>query len=180
MMSLLKYFKYTFDAHLYSPERTIQHGELLAQKTFMRKLYRKWYRIFISESESLPLGKMIEIGSGGSFLKSLKPEILRTDILDLKSNDITMSAFDMPFEDGSVSAFFMTNTLHVFPDVKGFFSEVSRCLTKGGRLIMIEPAITRWSKIIYQMHYLPLETDLDWSSITEPLKKRGGTYLLVI
>ena len=43
-------------------------------------------------------GKFVELGSGGGFLKDIRPDVLTSDILELDSNDLTFSALDMPFE----------------------------------------------------------------------------------
>jgi SAM-dependent methyltransferase len=106
---------------------------------------------------------MIELGSGGGFLKDIMPSVLCTDILELPSNDLTFSALEMPFEDNELSAIFMIDTFHHIPDSRLFLTEVNRVLKKGGMLIMIEPANSFWGRFIYKnFHHEPFEPKGNW------------------
>jgi SAM-dependent methyltransferase len=46
----------------------------------------------------------------------------------------------------------MTNVFHHLHSPPLFLAEAERCVRPGGRLVMIEPWVTPWSRIIY--HYL--------------------------
>ena len=155
--------KYELSQPLDSPERTLAHRDIILNKPFLNKLYREWYAIFISELENLPDGKIVEIGSGGGFLKRVNPKILISDILPLADNDLTFSALDMPFEPEEVSCILMINTFHHLPDSKRFLQEADRVLTPGGKIIMIEPANSLWGRFIYQnFHHEPFQPDGPW------------------
>lgn len=58
----------------------------------------------------------------------------------------------------------MTDVLYHLPSARQFFSEGARCVQQGGRLIMIEPWVTSWSKLIYtKFHHEPFLPDAaDW------------------
>jgi len=155
--------KYNIPFDLDSPERTIAHQKIIKEKYFLRKLYEEWYTVFTSSISALPSGKMIELGSGGGFLKEFIPSVLCTDILELPSNDLTFSALEMPFADNEISAIFMIDTFHHIPDSKLFLAEVNRVLKKGGMLIMIEPANSMWGRFIYKnFHHEPFEPTGNW------------------
>jgi SAM-dependent methyltransferase len=156
-------FKYNLPFDLDSPERTIEHQKIIKEKYFLRKLYEEWYNVFTGVQTQLPVGKMIELGSGGGFLKEFMPSVLCTDILELPTNDLTFSALDMPFEDNELSAIFMIDTFHHIPDSTLFLSEAKRVLKKDGMIVMIEPANSLWGRFIYKnFHHEPFDPDGNW------------------
>jgi SAM-dependent methyltransferase len=78
----------------------------------------------------------------------------------------------MPFAAGSLRAIVMTNVMHHLPHVRSFLAEASRCLRRDGRILMIEPWVTPWSRFIYRyFHHEPFLPDtVDWGfSATGPL-----------
>ncbi len=155
--------KYKIDIPLDAPERTLKHREIILSKPFLKRLYQEWYSTFVNEMSSLPDGKVVELGSGGGFLKDLIPDIISSDILDLPSNNITFSALDMPFEDNSISALFMVDTFHHLPDAHLFLTEANRVLKTNGKLIMIEPANSFWGRFIYRnFHHEPFNPEGSW------------------
>lgn len=155
--------KYNIPYDLDSPERTIAHQKIIRKKYFLRKLYEEWYNDFKGVQTQLPFGKMIELGSGGGFLKDIMPSVLCTDILELPTNDLTFSALDMPFEDNELNAIFMIDTFHHIPDSSLFLSEVKRVLKKDGLIVMIEPANSFWGRFIYKnFHHEPFDPHGNW------------------
>jgi hypothetical protein len=63
------------------------------------------------------------------------------------------------------------------PDVRSFFAEASRCLRPGGKILMIEPWVTPWSRFINtHFHHEPFRPDAaDWSfPSTGPLSGANG------
>jgi hypothetical protein len=44
------------------------------------------------------------------------------------------------------------------PDARAFFREATRCLASGGRIVAIEPWVSRWSRLIYsKLHHEPFD-----------------------
>lgn len=157
-MAMLKEKK---EHELDAPETTMQHREIVLRKKFLRKLYADWYKSFLRLLPECPEGKVLEIGSGGGFLKSLNHQIITSDILPLPYCDMTFPAEHIPFDNNSVAAVFMLNVLHHIPDSKKFFSEAQRVLEKDGILFMIEPASTPFSRFIYtKFHHEPFNPDI--------------------
>jgi SAM-dependent methyltransferase len=174
--------KYNSDLPLDSPERTLQHKEIILQKKFLKKLYEEWYGEFKKEVENLPEGKIIELGAGGGFLKQVIPEIICSDILDLPTNDMTFSALKMPFDDGEIAGIFMVDTLHHIPDMEKFFREAERVLAVNGKVIMIEPANTLWGRFIYKnFHHEPFDPTGKWTiPSTGPLSGANGALPWIV
>lgn len=179
---MFNYYKYNIPYQLDSPERTVFHGKIIREKYFLRKLYFEWYNILTNIKPLLPNGKMIEIGSGGGFLKEIEPSILCTDIIDLPTNDLTFSALNMPFQNNELSCIFMIDTFHHIPDAKQFLNEVNRVLNKNGLLIMIEPANTLWGRFIFKnFHHEPFEVNGDWSfPVSGPLSGANGALPWIV
>lgn len=149
-MSILQFIKEKKESNLDAPETTLAHREIIMRKSFLKKIYISWYQSIIKEMDSLPQGKLVEIGSGGGFIKDLNPSIITSDVLSYPHCDLTFSGEQMPFEDQSVSAICMIDVLHHIPNCAQFFDEAQRVLIKGGKIIMVEPANTAFSRFIFK------------------------------
>jgi SAM-dependent methyltransferase len=174
--------KYKIEHSLDSPERSVIHGQIIRNKVFLRKLYEEWYSIFLEEMKSLPDGLLVELGSGGGFLKELAPRVICSDVIDLPTNDMTFSALEMPFEDNSVAGIFMIDTMHHIPDSEKFLEEASRILKKGGKILMIEPANSLWGRFIYKnFHHEPFNPKGDWTIPSSgPLSGANGALPWIV
>jgi SAM-dependent methyltransferase len=178
----MKFLKYDINHDLDSPERTIHHKQIIQKKLFLRKLYQEWYKVFTDLKPVLPEGKLVELGSGGGFLKEIDPSVICTDIIELPSNDMTFSAFNMPFKENEISAIFMIDTFHHIPDSNLFLKEATRVLKKDGLLVMIEPANTVWGKFIYKnFHHEPFDTKAGWTiPVSGPLSGANGALPWIV
>lgn len=174
--------KYHFDHPLDSPMRTLSHREIINGKKVLRDIYLGWYELFLQEMAELPTGKLVELGSGGGFLKELEPSVVSSDIIDLPSNDMTFSALDMPFPDQSVSGLFMVDTMHHIPDSNKFLKEAERVLLPGGKIVMLEPVNSLWGKFIYKtFHHEPFNPEGDWTiPATGPLSGANGALPWIV
>lgn len=174
--------KYNIEHPLDSPERTLYHKEIILHKKFLKKLYEQWYNEFSKEIKNLPNNTLIELGSGGGFLKEIIPNIVCTDILDLSTNDMTFSALNMPFDDQSVGGIFMVDTMHHIPDMEQFLCETNRVLAKNGKMIMIEPANSMWGRFIYKnFHHEPFDTKGNWTIPSKgPLSGANGALPWIV
>ncbi len=145
--------------NLDDPATTLLHAEIIQKKVFLKKIYIDFYKQFnksISNSEEKVL---VELGSGGGFIKEIISNVITSDVLELPNVDKVFSVLDMPFEEASVDAFFMFDVLHHIADPRAFFKEALRCLKIGGKVVMIEPANTFWSRFIYKnFHHEAFDT----------------------
>lgn len=175
-------FKYKFTHDLDAPERTAEHAQIIAAKPFLNNLYKSWYQILFDEIAHLPKKKIVELGSGGGFLKSLAPEVITSDFLDLPQNDMCFSALEMPFTDHSLDGIFMIDTFHHLPDAGLFLTEAFRTLKPGGKLIMVEPANSRWGRFIYQhFHHEPFIPESGWTiQPSGPLSGANGALPWIV
>ncbi len=146
------------------PETTHLHGKIIQAKPWLKKIYLEHYQFFKKNSQNLPDGKKIELGSGGGFLKEAIPDVITSDVLLLANIDQVFSALALPFAADSLSAIYMIDVMHHLPDVEKFFQEADRCLLVGGKIILVEPANTWWGRFIYKnFHHEPFEPTIqDW------------------
>jgi SAM-dependent methyltransferase len=154
-------YKFQFD--LDDTRRVSEHAAIIQNKIFLNHVYQDWYSVFIKQIPQLPEGKMLEIGSGGGFLKKILPNVITSDILQLPECDMCLSAENLPFSENELSAVFMINVLHHLQKPALFFKEATRSLNKGGLIVMIEPAKSVLSSIIYKnFHHEPFDIKAGW------------------
>jgi SAM-dependent methyltransferase len=150
--------KYAIPYAMDDPRTTLSHREIIKNKPFLRRIYSEWYQLFIRTATSGPPGSYLEIGSGGGFLQEVFPEVITSDILSLPHIDRVFSAEEMPFGDQSLACIMMLNVFHHIPKPYLFLEEAQRTLKENGKIIMIEPAHSIWSRFIYQtFHHEPFD-----------------------
>jgi SAM-dependent methyltransferase len=151
------------------PATTLLHAEIIRKKQFLKKLYIDFYKQLEKTIPDSEKKFLVELGSGGGFIKEVIPNVVTSDILELPNVDKVFSVSDMPFEQERVDAFFMIDVLHHVTEPRAFFKEALRCLKVGGKIIMIEPANTLWSRFIYKnFHHELFDTQAQWE-----LQKQG-------
>ena len=164
------------------PAATLFHARTVQCKPFLRRLYIDFYRQLKKAAPDSKGRVVVELGSGGGFIKEVIEDAVTSDILELPNVDKTFSALDMPFGEGSVDAFLMIDVLHHITDSKGFFIEALRCLKVGGKIVMIEPANTLWARFIYSnFHHELFDTQADWTlQAGGPLSTANGALPWII
>jgi len=181
MLNFLK-IKEVNGLDLDSPDTTIIHRNIILKKPFLKKIYINWYQTFIKEIAQYNGEGILEIGSGGGFFKDLYPQVITSDILPLPHCNMKFDAENIPFESNSLNAILMLNVLHHIPNSEIFLKEVNRVLKPKGKLIMIEPATTFFSKIIYTtIHHEPFNIKANWEiPSTGPLSGANGALPWII
>ena len=167
-----------FDDHA----TTLLHAEIIQRKPLLRKLYVDFYKQFKNSVCEPEKKTLVELGSGGGFIKEVIPNVITSDVLELPNVDKVFSALSMPFEQASVDVFFMFDVLHHITAPRDFFKEAIQCLKVGGRIVMIEPANTLWSRFIYKnFHHELFDTQAEWSlEEVGPLSQGNGALGWII
>jgi len=124
-----------------SDELLKKHRRILNEKKMIRDVFIEFYDECIDADRRFLKGEgiKVEIGAGTSFFKSKYPEIISSDIKYEEFIDMVVDAQSMPFDDNTVRAFYGINCFHHLPEPEKFFTELNRCLIKGGGCILIEP-----------------------------------------
>ena len=158
------------------PETTVVRRTILQSKGFLRQIYHDWYREVLS---ALPQtdGPILELGSGAGFMRDLFPELITSDILYLNDLSVVLDANELPFRTGSLRAIVMVDVLHHLCRPRRFLTEAIRCVKPLGRLVMIEPWVTKWSRLVYlRLHHEPFDPESsEWEfPLKGPLSGANG------
>ena len=147
-----------------NPATTELRNQIIASKPFLKCIYDEWYSTLAKE---VPAGEeqVLELGSGAGYLERFIPGLITSEIFHCSRAKVVADAQQIPFADGSLRAIVMTDVLHHMPHAERFFAEASRCLCKGGKILMIEPWVTPWSQWVYtRLHHEPFRPEAeDWS-----------------
>lgn len=150
------------DNKLDTPGMVIEHSKTIQQNKFLKMLYRDFYNRLIPTD--IPTGQIIELGSGGGFIKEIIPTVKTSDVVAGPGIDMVFSALNLPFKNNSIAAFVMLNTFHHFKEPEMALSEMSRCLMPGGKIIMVEPFNSPWGSFFYRnFHYEGFDPEAGWS-----------------
>lgn len=140
------------------------------QKPALRLIYDEFYdRI---AGACMP-GLTIEIGGGIGNLKRRLPDVISTDIQPGHWLDCVADAQHLPFKADAASNIVMVDVLHHVEFPVLFFREAARVLRPGGRVVMVEPAITLGSTLFYRFfHPEPVRMSADPLAEGSPDPKR--------
>jgi SAM-dependent methyltransferase len=129
------------------------------RKPVLRLVYDDFYRRIADVCVS---GLTVEIGGGIGNLKQRLDNVVSTDIQFGAWLDCVADAQRLPFSDGAVGNIVMVDVLHHVEFPVNFFREAARVLRPGGRIVMVEPAITWGSTLFYRLlHHEPVVTSAD-------------------
>lgn len=127
-------------------ERLTDQRRIWETKPTLRAVYSDFHRRL---EAACPPGRLLDIGGGSAHFKDYRPEVVSLDILPFPGIDIVADAHDMPLEDGAFSGVVMLDVLHHLQRPVVFLREASRVLRPGGRLAMIEPAMSIVARQFY-------------------------------
>lgn len=175
MKNLLQYFFYNKEVSkldVDSGDLTKKHHEIIKKKKLLRSAYNTFYEEMSNSCDDYfkGLGLEIELGSGVGYFKSIRNQIITSDIRDGFTYDMALDATDMNLKDESVKCFFAINVFHHLSKPSKFFSELIRVLKKGGGCILIEPhngLISRFiAKNIHKDEYFDID-EINWDKEKE-------------
>ena len=155
---------FTAGMDLDDPATTELRKQVISSKPLLKAIYDEWYSMLAA---GLPSGEgpVLELGSGAGYCERYIPGLITSELLDCPTVQLRLDAQQMPFRDGSLRAIVFTGVLHHIPNVRRFFWEATRCLRHGGKVLMIEPWVTAWSRFAYKyLHHEPFAPEAeDWS-----------------
>jgi SAM-dependent methyltransferase len=139
--------------------RTAQNLRQWERKPSLRAVYQDLYRKMANECL---LGATLEIGGGSGNFKQYRNDVITSDITCAPWLDLVADAQTLPFKLGVFSNIVMFDVLHHVEVPRAFFAEAQRVLIPGGRIILVEPAITPLSWIFYHfVHQEPVDLSAD-------------------
>lgn len=146
-----------------NPSVTALHSGIISRKGFLKRIYTDYYREFKAAIGVLDNGSLVELGSGGGFIKQIVPGVITSDISVVEGIDLCLSGECMPFRSNVVDGLFMLNTLHHIKKPGLFLEELTRVLKSGGKAVLIDPASTLWSRFIFKtFHHEDFDPEAGW------------------
>lgn len=124
-----------------------ERRDLWRRKPVLRAVYEDFHRRL---AEQCRPGRTLEVGSGIGSLKGLLSDVVTTDITPEPWLDAAADAQALPFADASFDNLIAVDVIHHVEFPRHFLGEAIRVLRSGGRLLLLEPAVTPGSYLFYR------------------------------
>lgn len=140
---------------------------MIRDKPLIRRCYDLWYQKLLADADSVPDPRgdlrIVELGSGSSHIKELRPEVVTSDVHDGVA-DMVIDGRALPFADASVRAIFLTHVFHHLPDVRRFFAEAGRVLAPAGVISIVDCTHTPFARFFFdRLHPEPYDDEaMSW------------------
>ncbi|HAV78081.1 MAG TPA: methyltransferase type 11 [Anaerolineae bacterium] len=108
---------------------------------------------------------MVELGSGLGNIHEVIPDCLRTDLFPYSWIDQIENAYQLSFENETVSDLILTDVFHHLQYPGTALKELNRVLRRGGRVLLFEPCISLLGLIVYGIFHVEpvaLTKRIDW------------------
>ncbi len=130
---------------------------------YARRLLRSAYGHAWAQLAALAApGPSLEIGCGGGNLDGILPQCWKSDIIPLPWADLAADALRLPVRSGALANIVGTDVLHHLPRPLDFLAEAARALRPDGRLLLLEPFMSRLSYPVYRhLHHEPADLRCD-------------------
>jgi len=125
---------------------------MVKAKPLIHRCYNLWYSRLLADADSVPPAfrdrMIVELGSGSSYIKELRPEVVTSDV-EPGMAEMVIDGRELPFPDQSVRALLLTHVFHHIPDVSRFLHEASRVLVPGGVISMVDETHTPFARFFF-------------------------------
>ncbi len=128
------------------------------------EIYRDVYARLLEPVPAAAFPRLLELGSGGGFLRELCPHAITSECVPTPAVDRVVDACQLPahFDDASLDAIVAFNVFHHLPEPVAFLHGAARVLRPGGRVVLIEPWFTTLGQWFYRLvHHEPFVLDPD-------------------
>jgi SAM-dependent methyltransferase len=137
------------------------------KKPTLRAVYRKFHETISSQISLEKPGQVVELGSGIADIRAAIPGCIRTDIFPNPWVDRTENAYQLSFDDGSISNLILFDVFHHLQYPGTALDEFYRVLNNGGRVILFEPCISLLGLLVYGVLHpepLALKEPITWNA----------------
>ena len=124
---------------------------MIRTRPLIKRTYDRWYGTMlndVSTAPAVPGSRVLEIGSGSCYVKSMDSSVITSDIVPGIA-EMRIDAERLPFEAQTLRGILLTHVFHHIPHVREFFREAVRTLVPGGVISMIEVAHTPLSRVLF-------------------------------
>lgn len=127
-------------------------------------IYREMYRRILAEVPSATFPRLLELGSGGGFLKEYAPHAITSECVPVSFVDRVVDACDLSasLSPESLDAIVAFDVFHHLPNATAFLKDAQRVLRPKGRIVLVEPWFTPFGQWFYRaLHHEPIVLDAD-------------------
>jgi SAM-dependent methyltransferase len=141
-------------------------------KPSLRAVYQDYYRRMAALLA--PGGPTVEVGAGSGNLGQAFGRVLATDVVASPWLDAVVDAQALPFAPGRVANLVGVDVLHHVEYPRLFLAEALRVLRPGGRVVLVEPAVTPVSRVVFALGH-PEPVDMSADPLAEG-RPNGGRH----
>lgn len=164
-----------------SPKAIDIHKSVIESKPLLKQIYSDWYRQIVAVKETVESldGEILELGSGGGFLKEFIPEVTTSDVHQRHKIDRVENAYNLSYQDNSVKLLCCVSVIVQLSRVEEFFKEARRVLVPGGKLVIVDTFISWFSRFIYKyVHHCNFDLSLKSWNFPEAGRMSGNNTAL--
>ncbi|MFC1798796.1 methyltransferase domain-containing protein [Thermodesulfobacteriota bacterium] len=127
------------------------------EKPLLRKIYTHFHKIIAEQLPEQLEGNVVELGSGVADIRKVIPACIRTDLFDNPWIEHVENAYDLSFDNASISGLILFDVFHHLRYPGTALKEFHRVLVPEGRVIIFEPCISLFGILVYGLfHNEPL------------------------
>lgn len=156
-----------------------ENRERWSKKPLLREIYAAFYKEIAGRIKHNCDGLIVELGSGSGNIRPFVPDCITTDIFPDPCLDRVENAYRMGFGDGTISNLILFDVWHHLQYPGTALNEFKRVLARGGRLIIFEPAMGYFARVVYGLfHEEPLGfgKTIEWKAPADFVPERSGYF----
>ncbi len=160
-------------------EIDIKNKEIFKKKKLLEKIYFDYFKIIKQNLNTDLKNSILEVGSSG-FIKKIIPNCITSNLVKIdRMIDLDENVYDLKIKSETVSNLILVDIFHHLEFPRLALNNMHRVLMNGGRIIMLEPAMGIFPRIIYSLfHHEPngFNFRIKWDQIPEKIPNKNDYF----